>query len=159
MTDSVAPTPEQLAKGKWSHPKHTQKASQAAFRRESVLERLKVNDQLKAAGMRLLECKEGAEGRDVRWMETPRGYGIPGDEFRIHVYGRKYAEAKKAIASPLTWNGLLLLIGDKHELPEIGQLLGKYKDRASAAAWAHGLLSGGLSGLALHFGIIQKPPD
>ena len=159
MRDNISPTPEQLAKGRWSKPKYDRKTAQAAYRKESVLERLKVEDELKAAGLRLLRHKQGAEGADVRFQEAPSGWQIPADEFRIHIQGRELRAAKKAVGSPLAWSGLITLIEDNHDLHEIGAMLGKYKDKASATAWAHGLLSAGLSCLALHWGLIRKPPD
>ncbi len=160
MEDPDGPTPEALAKGRWRKPRYDRKTAQAAYRKESVLERMAVSDELKAAGLRLLRHSQGMEGADVRWEEyRPIGFGMPADELRQHRHGREYREAKKAVASPLTWTGLILLIEDKHELHQIGATLGKYRDRASATAWAHGLLSSGLDVLAIHWGIRQRPPD
>lgn len=153
------PTDAQLAKGRWTKPKYDRKTAQASYRKESVLERMKISDERKAAGLRLLRHKQGAEGADVRWHEAPTGWQIPGDEFRIHVHGRELRAAQRAVGSPLTWKGLLMLIDDNHELYELGAMLGRYSDKASATAWAHGLLSSGLDTLALHWGLIRKPPD
>lgn len=135
--DTIAPTPERIAKGGILKPVNTQKEQRTYHRHENVFDRLGRKEKLDGdqvrAGNKLEKHWLGAMGIDVR--ETDGDAGNTDVECATTYHAQKVAQARLALPSR-QWEALAMILNGCDELYAIGGALcqRKQKDQATAAA-------------------------
>jgi hypothetical protein len=158
--ETIAPTPEQLAKGYYDPPKLDQKHARVAYRRTNGFERIRcLEPEHKQAWQKLEVHYYGAAGADVRWDDEHVAMDrqdVP-DEFAQHRHAGLLENAKKAVGSPRVWQALVHQIHDTLSPQEIGHQWGGIKGRHQAKGYGEALIVAGLDSLCMHWGLVLKP--
>jgi len=153
--DSLGPTPEQLNHATYIKPERSRKKNATAYRRESELERMKLDPELYRAGEDLYVQYHGSLGADVRRDDRPTHFG-PSDEFRTHACAQKLSGMKNAVCSEMVWEATVAVCALDMSPQYVGQALGGYSNRAQAKAYGDAVVKSGLDILATYLGF--KPP-
>lgn len=161
--DTIAPTPERLAKGGVLRPANTQTERRDYYRHENLFDRLgrkeKLDGDQVAAGNKLERHWLGAMGVDVR--VTDGNEGNPDVECAPIYHGQKIAEAMRAVP-PRQWESLQMILNGCDELYAIGGALCQRKQQDQAAAAALVLVQEGLDVLVDLWGLKAgryRPPS
>lgn len=161
--DTIAPTPERIAKGGILKPVNTQKEQRTYYRHENVFDRLGRKDILDGdqvrAGNKLEKHWQGAMGIDVR--ETDGDTGNPDVECATTYHAQKVAKAMQAVPSR-QWEALQMILNGCDEMFAIGGVLCKRKQKDQAAAAAIVLVQEGLDVLVEIWGLKagrHRPPS
>lgn len=161
--DTIAPTPERIAKGGLLRPAQTQTERRAYWRHVDLFVRMAADDALDGdqsnAGAKLTRHWLGAQGIDVRVSEGDGGN--PDVECATTYHAQKLAQAMQMVP-PRQWEALQLVLNGCDELYAIGGALCRRKDKAQARAAATVLIQEGLDVLVDLWGLKagrHRPPS
>lgn len=156
MTDTIAPTPEWLARnrGNVEAPQRDQKVQRHAYRKLSPFETLAraqdIDDAQFLAAQKLTRHWLGSQGVDVRsenWNGTPGDY-----EYSRTYHSQQFAEARKAILICAQWDALMTMLDESGTPEDIGRTWRGAKKREIARAHGVALIALGLETLARMWG-------
>lgn len=153
IIDTVAPTPERLAKGPVLAPEVNQTVQRRAYRALTPIENLhkagRISDACNDAGAKLTKHHLGSLGVDVS-----AGEGGDPLEFPRSYHAAKLAEAEREIANKFVWWSLCELVQETGTtLEDIGRRGYGYRKRDQAHAAGLATVSQGLHRLATLWGM------
>jgi hypothetical protein len=154
MTDTLAPTPEFLArfKGRLEAPATDQRVNRPAYRklgaREVLARRGDIGADQALAAAKLERHWLGAQGINVTDPDAPGGAGEP-VEFARTYHSQKLVEARVAVGVAREWDALIAaLCEETHTVEELGRRWKGYAKRENARTAGVCLICAGLERLA-----------
>ena len=153
LIDTLAPTPERLARGEILAPEVNQQTQRRAYKALTPIEGLhragKISDACKDAGNKLTKHFLGSMGVDVSSgdgciepLEFPRSY-----------HAAKLAEAQREINNRMVWWALMELVEERSTIEDVGRRIYGYNKRESAYGAGLATVSQGLHRLANMWGM------
>lgn len=160
MSDTIGPTPEQLAKGIYEPPAQDRAVNRPAFRRVSAFETLHNRGEIEychlRAAERLVQHVEGSMGYDVRILDPWETSGSGrADEFPRTRHAKEL-DAAIAQLLPREWSALRSIIHGVKTIEQIGRETTGARRREICRAHGVRIITGGLERLAYHWEFISR---
>jgi len=167
MTDTIAPTPERLAKHTdWETPQSDRKTKREHHRATSVIDRMcadgKISSEQKSSFEMFAKHLEAAECIHIplfrygRAFEGPDNSPWSSEDIRAaSVF--KVREANTAMGCPTVIRAITAAVLTTWNLERIGREIGMERTKAAAIGAANQLLRTGTYRLAVHYGFVRGP--
>lgn len=160
--ETMAPTPEWLAKFEHARPHVDQQTNRRAYRKISQAEQCwhkeEITQEQYAACRKLLMHYQGAHGVKVQHDDEATGLNTD-TEFPTTYHNQKLDLACRAVKSSAAWMAMICFVDESMSLVQIGTAPGR-TSHPVARAFALGLITAGLDNLVDHWGLStrQKSP-